>query len=135
MRRKGKLPEAFCAAILAFRSCGVPLWFLEIRKDPIVKFLYDKRVIGDRPNSAAFFVEQYYDPTRSVRELVPLAAHTILMGHARNGLAVEGLEMLLCENRDDITEWTAGAPELEALKMHSDCLDSDIRARLLTRLP
>jgi 20S proteasome alpha/beta subunit len=80
----------------------------------------DKLYSGDCGNSAIFFAEEYYRSTATVEELVPLAAHVILMGSKRNSSFVSGLEIVVCRAGQcrKLTE-----SELDPLKVFSSNLD------------
>jgi hypothetical protein len=54
-------------------------------------------IAGDRSNSAVFFLEKYYE-RRPVKQILSLAAHTIIAAHDLNNAAIDGLEMLICND-------------------------------------
>lgn len=58
----------------------------------------DKHTIGAEGNAAIFFPERYYGPDRPLAELVGIAAHTILMAGAIDPSAVDGLEVVKCQD-------------------------------------
>lgn len=119
---------SFRASIYAFpgQSC---FWGLEVAEESHSTAIGDKTVIGDRGNSAAFFSEQYYSPDATVTQLIPLAAHIILMGHHRQSAGVDGLEIVFSE-KGEIHEWRRGSPALEQYLTLSNELNSEIKARL-----
>ena len=93
-----------------------------------MKIVHDKTVEGLAGNAAAFFLERYYQSfpfqSRTVRALLPLAAHCILMGGKING-NVDGLELAVCTKEEckligDFTE----------LREFSLQLDSEIAKKL-----
>ncbi len=119
---------SFRASIFAFpgQSC---FWGLEVEAESHTTLIEDKTVIGDRGNSAAFFSEQYYSTEVTVKQLIPLAAHIILMGHHRQSAGVDGLEIVFSE-KGEIHEWRRRSPALEQYLALSTALDSEIRTRL-----
>jgi hypothetical protein len=61
--------------------------------------LLDKGSQGDYANTAHFFLERYYPKvpaSATVAQLLPLAAHTVLMAGAMNPVYVDGLEIAIC---------------------------------------
>jgi hypothetical protein len=127
--RKIEDAEVFADIIFVFGSCE-PFWALRVYKNSHIQRVYFHGYGGGVTNSAKFFVEQYHDHERTVRELLPLAAHTILMAAERSS-GVGGLEMFFFEVGTGVTQWRDGHPELQSLKERSRCLDAEIRRRIL----
>jgi hypothetical protein len=76
---------------------GVELWKLRVDNVVDAFTVRDKTAAGDMVNPAVFFLEKYYRPS-TIEKLLPLAAHTILMGSALSSSAVNGLEIATCRN-------------------------------------
>jgi len=119
------------SAVFVFLDFDPPRWFqLDLRPDGVeARFSFNKFVIGDQASPAVFFSEEYYHVALSVRELIPLAAHVILMGAQCNPLGVDGLEMIFCEGGCP-TPWRNGAPALNVLRKHSERLSKTIAKQL-----
>lgn len=118
------------SSILLAYPCmdGTKLFRLGFDRYPTAKVIHDKTVEGDCANSAAFFVERYYDSyqfqERKIQYLLPLVAHCILMG-AHINKNVEGLELAVCTSEKCII-----MEDLSELRQISGHLDSEI-AKLL----
>jgi hypothetical protein len=115
-------------AIFAFDNSR-PFWELWIDKWSKMERIYTKVWGGDETNSAKFFLEHYYSEDMSVRELLPLVAHTILMGGEINPSGVGGLEISFWED-GVLVQWDTGSPELKILETNSDRVASLIREHL-----
>ena len=76
---------------------GVELWKLSTNTSPLANLIRDKTYAGDPTNAARFFVEYYFpsERLRPIRQLIHLAAHSVLMA-AKLNTGVRGLEMALC---------------------------------------
>jgi hypothetical protein len=104
-------------------------WLLDMNR-PVIEVTqpHVKCVIGDSRNAAVFFPEYYFpDEMTSVDNLLPLAAHTILMGSKCNPSWVEGLEIAVSKAGKfrRLTEF-----ELNELTLKSATIDSLIRGQL-----
>ena len=132
--RKAKannLPASPRTIILAF-PYSPPFWEVRVDKESKAKPIYEKVFNGDVPNSAKFFIEEYYDKKRTVTDLLLLAAHTILMGGSRNPTGVGGLQMVFYEVESPAPiEWKPDAPDLNPLRESSKALDIQIRRMLM----
>jgi 20S proteasome alpha/beta subunit len=77
---------------------GPELWFTAISNGQVVRRVnHGKIVAGDTGNAAVFFAERYF-PNASiptVEELLPLAAHSVLMAGELNPGGVDGLEIAI----------------------------------------
>jgi hypothetical protein len=133
-KERGKtLPPQYRCALFAFGNSR-PFWTLQLphprEKASLVQFTYDRVFNGDHTNPSKFFVETYHDQELPVRALLPLAAHTILMGGELNPSGVGGLEIVFCE-KGKIVELRFGSAELKKLSIHTEQLYSLIRSQLL----
>jgi hypothetical protein len=133
-REHGKTsPPQYRCAIFAFNNRR-PFWMLQLphprQKASEVGSAYDRLFNGDHTNPAKFFIERYHNQELPVRSLLPLVAHTILMGGELNPSGVGGLEILFCEN-NTIVDWRFGSDELKKLAARSEEMSSLIRAKLL----
>jgi hypothetical protein len=131
-RRGGNLGQG--SVLIAYLTPRkVYLYQLEMTQKPpdFACAVLDRWSIGDQTNAAVFFSEQYLpkSPPPPVASLVSLAAHTVLMAHARNPTGVGGLDITVC-TMDGF--YSLPEKELSALRQKSSALDSDIRSRLLT---
>ena len=106
------------------------MWDLRIGEgSSIVYEVGDKiAVAGDDSSPALFFAERYYSRELSVENLLPLAAHIILMG-AHFADYVRGLEIVICKDahivmhhQDDET--------LSLISRNSSKLDEQVRNAL-----
>lgn len=83
----------------------------------------NKVVSGNHSNPAMSLVELFYDekcPSLSARELIPLAAHTILTAGRYNPAGIGGLEIVICTTqgfellkKEEITELTGWSKKLD----------------------
>ena len=94
-RKYGKPNDQINRVGIFIFEYGRPFWIVDMGRETRVDNIYDRFVSGDRTNSAKFFSQHYYDPKRPVEELIPLAAHTVLMAGARNQSGVAGAEIVL----------------------------------------
>jgi hypothetical protein len=95
------------------------------------KRLLDKGTQGDYANSAHFFIERYYPKPISgtlVVQLLPLAAHCILMAGEMCDLYVDGLEIAIC-TESEVRKLTG--EEIESLTRTARELDERIRSTLV----
>ena len=107
-----------------------PFWELWIEKKSTIERIYTKVWGGDETNAAKFFLQRYYSPDLPVRKLLPLVAHTILMGAKINPSGVGGLEITFLEEGGHVT-WEFGSPELKPLLQRSEDVERLIESRLL----
>jgi hypothetical protein len=75
---------------------------LSVARESYAEFSETKTVKGDTRNSAAYFIERYYDEelragTATVSVLKKLAAHTILTSSHINLQNIEGLQIVSCQ--------------------------------------
>jgi hypothetical protein len=124
-----------CTVLVVVRIAqSVSLWKLvlidpegstpHIIADPIIT----KMVTGDQSSPAVFLAERYYPKVRKlpVQDLVPLAAHTVLMA-SKFSSGVDGLQIALC--RPSAFE-SLSNEKIAALVKHSQAMDSQIAATL-----
>jgi len=103
---------------------------VRIDEESTAERIYSSVFSGEDTNSARYFIEEYYDREYSVRELLPLVGHTILMGALRNPSGVGGLEIAFLED-GILVDWGFRSPELKRLNRHSRELREFISKRLL----
>jgi len=125
-------PLSSCEVLVAIRSENnyMSLWSLRMLNTvehqffPAVERVTTKAVTGDAVNSAVFFSENYFSRfcTLPIAELVPLAAHTVLMA-GRLSSGVGGLQIVLCRG-DGFTE--LGSNEISAIEEQAANRDSAI---------
>lgn len=65
---------------------------------PICQPMETIAIVGDNLNPAIFWAERYYEKSRSIRELIPLAAHLVVCAHTLNTATISGLEVVLCDS-------------------------------------
>ncbi len=116
-------------------SGRMALWKVQASAPPLggpqVTFeeILDRSLAGDQSTSAVFFTERYFprNQTLPIRNLIPLAAHTVLLAGKLNPVGIGGLEMALCRPSgvERVTE-----AELEQIILSSESLDRDIGSRL-----
>jgi 20S proteasome alpha/beta subunit len=128
-KKLAQRPASPRTVIFAFGNAR-PFWELRIQPDSRIERIYTKVCAGDENNAAKFFLEGYYDDNLSVRQLLPLVAHTILMAGKVNSSGVGGLEITFVEEGAHVV-WEYGAPELKRLLQRSQDVDRLIEARLL----
>jgi 20S proteasome alpha/beta subunit len=113
--------------LVAEYSRNIPeLWMLEFGESHFVAFVGDKILSGDAISPAAFFIERYYRSTAKISELLPLAAHAILMAARLNPTGVGGLEIVV--GRDGQFQ-KLDEDEIAPFRTFSETLDTDIRNR------
>jgi 20S proteasome alpha/beta subunit len=132
MRSRGGDPGRFYGGVLTAHCDGkeTRLWTTSLRqlpdgktKSPVEVSTYE--YIGDNANSAVFIAEKYIRPAilrrSSKRDMVFIAAHTVLMAGEINPSTVGGLEIFLCDSsgfnrlsEDEITELSRRSAELDA---------------------
>lgn len=122
---------AYRRLVFIFGHCR-PFWTVELGNKCSVKWFYDRVYNGDPNNPAKFFIEKYYDPQndQSVRELLPLVAHTIEMGAAINRSGIGGLEIMFLQNHN-LMNWEFNSPELKPLLARSREIDDMLRIKLV----
>ncbi len=110
---------------LVYRSSeGVQLWHLVVCQDPYAIPIGNKISSGELTSPAVFFLERYYPestPRPATKDLVPLAAHCVLMAGALNPAGVGGLEMLICTKAEstklsteaELAPFLAGSKKLD----------------------
>jgi 20S proteasome alpha/beta subunit len=115
--------------LLAYRG---NLFHMSFDLFPSVKPIENKKAEGDAVNAALFFLERYWKIVerqdcneRTVKRLLPLAAHCILMAHVLNPDGVKGLEIAVCTR-----EQCKRIDDLRELEEFSSQLDSEIAKRL-----
>jgi hypothetical protein len=84
--------------LLAVRESGnVDLWRLNVGTPTYADRVDNKICEGDPYNTARFFGERYFPKDkRPIADLLPLAAHAILMAGVTNSTGVKGLELAIC---------------------------------------
>jgi hypothetical protein len=118
---------------LAYRSSKdkCDLWQMSVEPSTLgfLWRIFDKGTQGDNANTARFFLEQYYPklPVSTV-QLLPLAAHCVLMAGQMNPTFVGGLEMAICTH-EECRKLTK--EELHPLMGSASELDHQIRSILV----
>lgn len=75
------------------------IWVLDVSFYSTCERIDDKLLTGDYSNTAKFFLECYYDSSKSLLELALLGAHVVLMGSKLNRTYVGGgLDIIVIEN-------------------------------------
>lgn len=111
---------------------AITLWHMNSNLPVNALRILDKKTQGDDGNVAQFFLERYFKGGQNIKQLVPLAAFSVLMANKINPSGIDGLEMLLCTTSGFSV---VGAEELTQNKETFERLDSDIGARLLPFSP
>jgi hypothetical protein len=129
-----KRPPQLRDAFFVFNHT-LPFWTVSLRPQARVRTscaesVTDKLFNGDSTTLAKWFIEQYYRETYSVRELLPMVAHSILTAGALNPSGVGGLE-ILCLEKDKVFYYGHKSPELARLKERSQEIDEAITGALL----
>ena len=105
------------------------LWHLNISQQSTAKRIFDLMVIGDVHNNARFYVTHYYPGAKSeTRQLVTLAASAILMGGRENRVHVDGLEIVVCRDKEFVR---LRSSDIEQLVSRVDALHEDTKRKLL----
>jgi hypothetical protein len=93
----------------------------------ITRQIENKIFAGHIVNPSCYLVERYYSKV-SVKELVSLAAHTILAAGRINPMGIKGLEIFTCTANgiERIPD-----PKIESLTQHAEETDQEIRRLLL----
>lgn len=94
-----------CTFLIVAPTSGMVLWKLQVQNVPgQLTIMIDPKDLmgakifaGDQASVALFFTERYFPGDRKLRieDLVPLAAHTVLMAGKFND-GVSGLQIVLC---------------------------------------
>ena len=103
-------PSRVRSLLIGFRDGPNVLWRLLIGECSIAQAIRDKGLAGDEGNPAVFFAERYYDASAPIDDLIPLAAHVVLMA-SKFSSDVEGLEILKCKG-GILTFYPSGSPLL-----------------------
>jgi hypothetical protein len=89
---------------------------------------------GDNKNAAVFIAERYYRENFKIEELLPLAAHSVLMAGKLNPASVAGLDIAVWRNSESLPIMLS-QEDTSALKIRSDSVDSDTLEKLVRPLP
>lgn len=114
---------------IAFYGPEIQLWQVRISENSIACQHHEKVAAGSSGNTARFFIDQYYSPNQSVWDLLPLAAHFILMGGIRASDSVKGFECYVV-SKVGVVHLNESHEVVEELRAISQSVDAESRRKL-----
>jgi hypothetical protein len=103
----------------------ISMWTVYVRGKPEAFEQTSKQLIGDLNNGAKLFPSLYYSRQQSTKDLVKLAAHTLLAAHLCAPGVIDGLDIWTGDAKGNVRQ--LGDEELADLSRQSRDIDAMIR--------